>query len=295
MDTEQQIQSILEKTDENVTDDDKAFLKENAASLDDAAKERFGLTDEGGEGLKVEDIILKEPEELSDDEKAFLKKNAGSLSEDDKERFGVKEENQDLEAILAKEKDDLTKDEKKILEENQANLTPEQKEKFGIKEEKKEEKKEIKVAVRDIEEPAKPAKKKEEEEAAPEDQAIISKEVSRQTEPLVKKLQRQADENEVRTFIVDHPEYKKYQQEIFAYRTHEAYARVPVEKIAAMVAADELMKIGADKVRAANLKSKGSGGGGNGNRKEPGEGKDWSKASDREVLEHAQEISHQQT
>ena len=92
----------------------------------------------------------------------------------------------------------------------------------------------------------------------PEDIKVIGGIVEKQTASGKRQLQATQDKLEVDTFIQERPEFTKYRPAIVKYMQHPAYSQIPVKNIASMVAANELMQLGATKEREAQAKADGS-------------------------------------
>jgi hypothetical protein len=127
----------------------------------------------------------------------------------------------------------------------------------------------------------KPESKEEPDEVAPEDEAAISKVVARQLNPVQKRMEEQANIIETTNFLAAKPEFAKYRDTIIKHMNHSAYKNIPVDRIAKMVAGDDLMKIGAEKEREAQKKVAETKAGGNTVRTTP-TGKDWHTATKEE-------------
>ncbi len=190
-----------------------------------------------------------------------------------------------IEAVTTVEPADLNDAQKGFLEEHKDELSDEQAEKYGITKEIKPE--DIKPESRNGEPPAPDKDKKgegegeDDEEVLPEDKKVISKVVNDALTPIQKQLQDQADRAELNNFISEKPEFAKYKPAIEVYMKHPAYRNIPVKNIAAIVAAKDLQKIGAQKEREAQAAANATKGGGNTARVTPGQ-KDWSTASKEE-------------
>ena len=89
----------------------------------------------------------------------------------------------------------------------------------------------------------------------PDEAKTIGTIVEKQTASVKKALQEAQDRLEVDTFIQDKPEFSKYKGAILKYLQHPVYSQIPVKNIATMVAANDLMKIGAEKERMAQQKA----------------------------------------
>ena len=120
-------------------------------------------------------------------------------------------------------------------------------------------------------------------EIDPEDVKTIGTIVDKQTAGLKKTLQETKDRQEVDSFISEKPEFLKYKSTILKYVQHSAYNKVPISKIASMVAGDDLIAIGAKKEREAQKKADDTKGGGSPVRKSQSTVTDWTKASKAEV------------
>jgi len=120
----------------------------------------------------------------------------------------------------------------------------------------------------------------------PDDEKTISKVVKQQLAGVTTQfaeIQKLKDDAEVTEFIRVNPEYGKYRNIILKYLAHADYKNIPVYNIAAIVAAKDLQKFGAEKERKAALKAKQTQGGGSTARKAE-ETIDWYTAS-REAFE----------
>ena len=183
--------------------------------------------------------------------------------------------------ITAKDPTEITPEDKTFLQDNADSLDDEVKTKYGI-EAKKEEEEPGEVETRGEEEPEpKPKSADAEDEeglVAPEDKELIAKEVDKRMGPALQAVQRQADEAEVRNYIIEHPDFKKYEKKMLAYRTHSAYKRVPISHIASFVSAGDQRKLGAEAAAEAEAKAKASKLGGGTPR--PDEGADTSGVPD---------------
>jgi len=170
-----------------------------------------------------------------------------------------------LESIADLEPDALTDEQKTFLEENKADLTEEQATKFGVKKEEEE-----KIDVEKLEPETRGGKKpevttiKKEEKADeeddedlldPDDQRKIGKFIDKRVGPIEEKLQQQRDELEVNAYLIENPTFAKYKPAMMKYISHPAYAQIPVQNIAAIVAAKDMQKLGAQKERDAARKA----------------------------------------
>lgn len=108
-----------------------------------------------------------------------------------------------------------------------------------------------------------------------EDKKAIRAEVEGYMSPIIKQQQEQQDRIEVDTFLAANPDYVKYKAAIVEHIKDPAYSKIPVDRIAKMIASDDLMKIGARKEREAQAKAKATQGGGTSARQPQGAQKDW--------------------
>lgn len=113
----------------------------------------------------------------------------------------------------------------------------------------------------------------------PDDVKVISKVVEKQTASVKQKLQEAQDQAEIDSYLRNNPEMTKYKPVIEKYIKHPVYSQIPVKNIAAMVASDELMKIGAKKEREAQIKADSTKQVGTQVRKPQAGQKDWTRAS----------------
>jgi len=150
-----------------------------------------------------------------------------------------------------------------------------------VKEEKEEKPLEPETRTPEPSTEPKPESKEEPEEVVPEDEETITKVVQKQLSPFQKKIEEQTNIIEATNFIASKPEFAKYKDVIIKHMNHSAYKNIPVDRIAKMVAGDDLMKIGAEKEREAQKKVAETKGGGN-TARQTQTGKDWHSASKEE-------------
>jgi len=113
----------------------------------------------------------------------------------------------------------------------------------------------------------------------PDTLKIIEKVVDRKTSGMKESLQIAKDKLEIDTFLSKNPEFSKYRSKIKTHLRHPAYSRIPVKKIASMVAGDDLVKIGAEKEVAAQKRANATKTVGNMVR-QPSQGEpDWARVS----------------
>ena len=191
-----------------------------------------------------------------------------------------------LDSIVEIEPADLTEEQKTFLNENKTDLTDEQKTKYGIEEEEEEiDVEKLEPEVRSKKEKEEEEESGEEDEIAPEDEKVIGKVVSKKlksVEGLRNEVQALKDEREVDSYLRVKPELEKYRSVALKYMAHPAYANIPAHNIFSMVAAKDLVKIGATKEREAQAQADKTKGTGTQVRKSsPGE-TDWQTASKEE-------------
>lgn len=110
-----------------------------------------------------------------------------------------------------------------------------------------------------------------------DDIKTISSIVDKKTAQVKRQLQETQDRLEVDSYISEHPEFAKYKSAIMKYIQHPVYSRIPVKNIASMVAANDLIKIGAQKEREAQAKADSTKTAGTAVRREGGGTIDWLK------------------
>lgn len=128
------------------------------------------------------------------------------------------------------------------------------------------------------------------EDIDPEDAKTIGAIVEKQTASVKKQLQDTADRLEVDAFVAEKPEFAKYKPVILKYLQHPVYSKIPVKNIAAMVASNDLLKMGAKKEREAQAKADATKSGGTPTRKQGGGQVDWSKAPKEEFEAHKRRV-----
>jgi len=113
------------------------------------------------------------------------------------------------------------------------------------------------------------------EDIDPEDVKTIGTIVEKQTAGVKRQLQETIDRQEVDSFVAEKPEYAKYKPAILKYLQHPVYSKIPVKNIAAIVASNDLMKIGARKEREAQSKADATKTTGSSSRAAAGGATDW--------------------
>jgi hypothetical protein len=141
-----------------------------------------------------------------------------------------------------------------------------------------------------FEAPAKPA----DDDVDAEDEAKISKVVSRLTAPIQQQSVDNQNSLEAETFIRDnqekYPFASKYRQAMLQYMKHPAYSRLPVANIFKIVAGDELIKFGAEQERVASTKANSTRTVSSSARQFNNGAKNWGNASKDEFIAKREEV-----
>jgi len=117
------------------------------------------------------------------------------------------------------------------------------------------------------------------EDIDPDDAKTIGSIVEKQTAGVKRQLQATQDRLEVDAFIAEKPEFSKYRPVIMKYLQHPVYSKIPVKNIAAMVASNDLVKLGAKMERETQAKADSTKVKGSPARKQGGSQTDWTRAS----------------
>ncbi len=198
------------------------------------------------ESITLDSVVEVAVTDLNDDQKTFLRDNVGELSDEQKETYKEIIESED-------EKEEINPDDVEIETRTET---------------KEEEKKE--------------PKSDDDEDIDPEDEKTISKVVSKELEDFrgaIDDVQKIRDEQEVGVFINNNPDFKPYRAVILKHLAHPAYKNIPVNRIAIMVAGDDLQKIGARKEREAAARANATKDTGATARTSEGKDTDWAAAS----------------
>lgn len=113
------------------------------------------------------------------------------------------------------------------------------------------------------------------DEVAPEDEALITKVVSKKFAPIIDKSLAADDDKEIMDFLTENPDFKPFEAKARRYMQHPSRRQLPVKSIFYEVAGDQLLKIGADRAKAADAKAKDTQTGGGSNRAGEGAKSDW--------------------
>ena len=120
----------------------------------------------------------------------------------------------------------------------------------------------------------------EDEEVAQKDKDLIAKVVTPMLAPFVDKSLKAEDDQEVAAFLVENPDFKPFEAKARRYMQHPSRRQLPVKSIFYEVAGDKLIKIGADRAKAADEKAKNTQTGGGSNRAGEGAKNDWALPKD---------------
>lgn len=118
----------------------------------------------------------------------------------------------------------------------------------------------------------------------------VNKLVDKKLDPILKRNQEIQDRTEIASFLGASPEFGKYKASIEAHVKDPNYRNIPIDRIAKMIAADDLMKIGARKEREAQRQADSTRNNSSSARKASGATKDWSTASREDMAAKRAEI-----
>ena len=110
---------------------------------------------------------------------------------------------------------------------------------------------------------------------APEDESLITRVVAKQLAPIIDKSLAADDNQEISDFVAENPDFKVYEAKVRRFMTHPSRRNLPIKSIFYEVAGDNLLKMGAERAKAADLKAKDSQTGGGSNRAGEGAKSDW--------------------
>lgn len=122
---------------------------------------------------------------------------------------------------------------------------------------------------------------------AKEDKDLIIKVVGEQFAPIIEKSLADDDNKEVNDFLTENPDFKPFEAKVRRYMLHPSRRALPIEAIFFEVAGKALIKIGAERQKAADLKAKGTQTGGGSNRS--GEGTKLATDKTKEEFEAEQD------
>jgi hypothetical protein len=114
------------------------------------------------------------------------------------------------------------------------------------------------------------------DEIAPEDEAMISKVVSKKFAPIIDKSLADDDEREIQEFLKENTDFKPFEAKVRRFMKHPSRRSLPIKSIFYEVAGDKLLKMGAERAKTADEQARQSQTGGGSNRSEGGKDVTWS-------------------
>lgn len=90
----------------------------------------------------------------------------------------------------------------------------------------------------------------------PEDSKIIQKHVAKALSPFLAKQMQDEDSQEIGDFIKQNPDFAPYADKVRKFAQHPSRREMPIKALFYEVAGDDLLKIGADRVRKANAEAR---------------------------------------
>ncbi len=105
-----------------------------------------------------------------------------------------------------------------------------------------------------------------EDDLDPNDTKLISKVVEKRLKPLFEKTMQEEDEQEIKDFLKDNPDFAKFEGKARKFMQHESRKHLPIKSIFYEIAGDDLLKIGAEREKKAQEEAKHSGTGGGSSR-----------------------------
>ena len=96
----------------------------------------------------------------------------------------------------------------------------------------------------------------EDDDIDPADKETIGKVVEKALKPFVEKQMKEEDDNEVKTFLKDNPDFAKYEAKARKYMAHPSRKDVPISEIFYGVAGKDLMALGAKRAKIADQEAK---------------------------------------
>lgn len=132
-----------------------------------------------------------------------------------------------------------------------------------------------------------------EKPVTPEDEELITKVVAKQLAPIIDKSLAADDDKEIADFIAENPDFKPYEAKARRFMNHPSRRALPIKSIFYEVAGDNLLKIGAERAKAADAKAKNSQTGGGSSRSGEGAKSVWDLspaefAAEQERIRHGQ-------
>jgi hypothetical protein len=130
------------------------------------------------------------------------------------------------------------------------------------------------------------------DEVDPDDRQVIEQVVDEKLDPLVKAQREQADENELRQVITDHPEFKPYEKLIR--KNMVIHTTMPILQLAYAVVGEKLVALGTKKKTEADEEAKEQNLGASTTRKEPDKLPDFLKMSRADFQKYLRQAKGQQ-
>jgi hypothetical protein len=134
----------------------------------------------------------------------------------------------------------------------------------------------------------------EDNEVAPEDKEAIVKVVAKEFAPIFNKTVEAEDNKEIQDFLTENPDFKRYESKVRRFMQHPSRRQLPIKSIFYEVAGDELLRIGAERSKAADQKAKDSQTGGGSNRSGEEGGKTNLELTPEEFEAKKEKIRHTQ-
>jgi len=94
------------------------------------------------------------------------------------------------------------------------------------------------------------------DDLSPEDAAAIDKRIAKRLEPFQKQAAEQEVEASIATFLTENPDFKPFASKAKRFAMHPSREHIPIKSIFYEVAGDKLMKIGAQRAKAADAKAR---------------------------------------
>ncbi len=124
------------------------------------------------------------------------------------------------------------------------------------------------------------------------DEILIRKVVEPMLAPLVKDKVAAEDDQEVKDFLKDHPDFKPYEAKVRKFMAHPSRQNLPIKSIFYEVAGDDLMKLGAKRKEKADDKARHTQSGGGSNRGADGGQKPVKEMTPEEFAARQERIRH---
>jgi len=178
------------------------------------------------------------------EEGADTDENNDDSSDDEEETDDDEEEKDDKKSKKSTSKDD---------DEDEDKEPPTRKRPIDFIKERQERRKATKGGEKDKD---KASDDDEDDDIDPADKETIGKVVEKALKPFVEKEAKAQDEQEIKTFLTDNPDFKPYEAKARKYMSHPSRKDVPIEEIFYGVAGKDLLKIGAKRGKIADQEAK---------------------------------------